>query len=200
MEQLSQQHALVLVSAPASLPVSVQEAKEQMRVEHSDDDALIDRLINAAVSFVDATGVLGKAIITQTWGQWVKPNPGMVRLAMGPVQTVTAVEYYNTSNILTTDVLENYEWIGPPTFKKIKPREGFTWPNTYDRPDAIRVQYQAGFGDAPSDVPEVIRHALMMLVSNWYENRENELIGTISKTLPFGFDELIGSQRAAWYG
>jgi len=39
-----------------------------------------------------------------------------------------------------------------------------------------------------------------MLVSHYYENRENELIGTISKTLPYGFDDLIGMERAAYYG
>jgi len=200
MEQLSPQHALVLVSAPASLPVSVAEAKAQMEVEHSDNDALIERFIKTAVRLVDATGVLGKAMITQSWGQWVKPNPGKIRLLMGPIQSVDAVKYYNQSNVITTDTLSNYDVLGTPSHTVISPKSGYSWPTTYIRSDAIKIEYTVGFGDASSDVPETVRHALMMLVAHYYENRENELIGVNSKTLPFGFDELIGSERAHWYG
>jgi hypothetical protein len=37
-------------------------------------------------------------------------------------------------------------------------------------------------------------------MAHWYENRENEIIGTISKTTPFGFEELISIERGNWYG
>ena len=57
-----------------------------MRIEHSDDDALIARLINVAIGFVDVRGALGKAMITQTWGEWLAPNPSVVYLSLGPVQ------------------------------------------------------------------------------------------------------------------
>jgi uncharacterized phiE125 gp8 family phage protein len=72
---LSPQFSLVRVTAPAALPISVAEAKAQMRVEGSDDDTIIERLVNAAVAFVDVQGVLGRAMITQTWGEWLAPNP-----------------------------------------------------------------------------------------------------------------------------
>jgi hypothetical protein len=41
---------------------------------------------------------------------------------------------------------------------------------------------------------------MLMLVSFWYENRENELIGVTSKTLPFGFADLLNIHRESWYG
>lgn len=50
------------------------------------------------------------------------------------------------------------------------------------------------------DVPVIVRHALLMLVAHYYENRKNELIGTISKILPHGFDDLIGMEQEAYYG
>ena len=46
--------------------MTVTDAKKQVRVEHSDYDALIARLINVAIEFVDARGALGKTMITQT--------------------------------------------------------------------------------------------------------------------------------------
>jgi uncharacterized phiE125 gp8 family phage protein len=92
--------ALEIVTAPAALPISVAEVKAQMRVEHSDDDDLIYRLITAAVAFTDVQGALGKAIITQTWRQWTAANPGEVYLLVKPVQSLTAVKYYDTSGVL----------------------------------------------------------------------------------------------------
>lgn len=200
MGQLSPQHALELVTAPTTTPITAAEAKTQMRVEHSDDDTLIARLVDVAVAFCDAKGALGKAMITQTWAQWLAPNPSTVRLLLGPVQSVTAVKYYNASNVLTTDTLSNYDVLGTSTYTTVKPKTGYTWPTTYNRDDAIKIEYTVGYGDATTDVPQNVRHALMMLVAHWYENRENELIGVSSQTLPFGFEELLGQDRAHWYG
>ena len=40
----------------------------------------------------------------------------------------------------------------------------------------------------------------MLLIAHWYENRENELMGTISKNLPYGFEALMDYERGSWYG
>ena len=53
---LTAQHALELVTPPLAQPVSLAEAKSQLRVEHNDDDTIISRLIGVAVAYVDATG------------------------------------------------------------------------------------------------------------------------------------------------
>ena len=70
MPDLSLQYRFQLVTTPAAEPITVSDAKKQMRIEHSDDDALIARLINTAIAFIDVRGALGKAMITQTWGEW----------------------------------------------------------------------------------------------------------------------------------
>ena len=66
MPDLSLQQRFALITAPDVLPISVGFAKKQMRVEHSDYDALIARLINMAIEFVDPCEALGKTVITQT--------------------------------------------------------------------------------------------------------------------------------------
>lgn len=197
---LSAQYALELVTAPTALPVSVTEAKAQMRVDASDDDALIGRLVDVAVSYVDVQGALGAAMITQTWAQWLGQNPGTVTLLLGPVQAVTAVKYYDVDNALQTDTLSNYNVLGTSTRTIVAPKPGFNWPTTYQRDDAIKIEYRIGYGDASTDVPENIRHAMLMLIAFHYENRETELIGTTSKTLPFGFEQMLGQSRNHWYG
>ena len=200
MPTLPLQHRVQLVTGPSVEPISVADAKRHLRVEHNDDDLLIKRLIETAVAMVDVTGVLGKAMITQTWREWYSPNPSQIVLSLGPVQSVSAIKYYDADNVLQTDTLSNYFVLGTSGRTPIKPKSGFTWPTTFVRDDAIAIEYVIGYGDTFRDVPSTVRHALFMLVAHHYENRENELIGTISKTLPFGFEALLGSERNSWYG
>lgn len=201
VKPLADHDALELLEAPATTPVTLTEVKDQLRVEHTDDDTLINRLINVAVAYTDVQGALGHAMITQKWGQWVNSTPPQtVKLLLGPLIAVTAVKYYDANGTLQTDTLSNYEIFGTEFSSTIGPKEGFAWPVTQDRPDAIRIEYTIGYGSATTDIPETLRHALMMLIAHWYEHRENELVGSISKNIPYGFDALMDMHRRAWYG
>ena len=200
MPTLPLQHRVQLVTAPATQPLTIKEVKAHLRVEHSDDDVLINTLIKTAVAFVDVTGALGKAMISQTWREWYAPNPSQIVLSLGPVQSVSAIKYYDTDNALQTDTLSNYFVLGTSGRTTIKPKSGFTWPTAFVRDDAIAIEYVIGYGDSAADIPATVRQALLMLIAHYYENRENELIGTISKTIPFGFEALIDIERNHWYG
>jgi uncharacterized phiE125 gp8 family phage protein len=200
METLLQYEALELVEAPAAMPITLAEVKEQLRIEHADDDVLITRLIAVAVSYTDVTGALGHAMIAQKWAQWFGPNPTQqVRLALGPVTSVTAVKYYDENGDLQTDTLSNYQVTGTGFATYVEPKSGFNWPTTQQRSDAIKIEYQIGYGTSANDVPQGIRHALMMLIGHWYDTRENTMMDELNN-VPFGFDALIGMHRRCWYG
>lgn len=199
-QPLARDDALQLLEAPVATPVSLSEVKDQLRVEHTDDDALLLRLIKTASAYIDAKGALGHAIISQKWGQWVTSVPPQsVRLAMGPVIAVSDVKYYDENGVLQADDLNNYHVTGTGFTTQIGPKVGFGWPVTQDRADAIRIEYAAGYGAAAADVPETLRHAMMLLIGHWYDNRENAMKDELSN-IPYGFDMLIDMHRRAWYG
>lgn len=184
--------------APTVTPVSLQEAKDHLRVSHTDEDTLITALIEAATSHFDGEGELGRALVTQTWAQWFSQAPGWVRLRMGPFQSLVSVEYYDTSNSLQTATLSEFETWKDGDFVTLKPRDGSAWPEAHSRPDAIKVTYEAGYGDA-SDVPQSIKHAVLLLVGHFYENREATTELRVD-VLPMAVEALIGNHRVGWYG
>lgn len=196
---LSPQFSLVRVTAPSASPISLAEAKAQMRVEGNDEDTIIQRLIDAAVAFVDVQGALGFAMITQTWGQWVGPNPGTVMLSLGPVQSVSAIKYYDINGTLQTATLADFNVFGTPNRITVSPKTGYAWPVTQTRDDAIKIEYVIGYGATSASVPQTVRHALMMLVAHWYENRETSAEKSMTE-VPYGFHEMIGIERNQWYG
>jgi uncharacterized phiE125 gp8 family phage protein len=191
--------AIRRVVAPASLPVTLSEAKSHCRVDYSDDDAFISALLDAAVSHIDAEGELGRAMITQTWAQWEMQSPGWPRLKMGPFQALVSVEYYDADGALQTATLADFETRLDRDFVIVKPKEDREWPRADTRADAIKITYTAGFGDAASDVPRNIRHAILMLVAHWYENREAVAEARMAP-VPMAVEALLNNERVGWYG
>lgn len=200
VKPLTRQEALEIIEAPTAAPISLGEVRDQLRIEHFDDDALLMRLINTAVAYTDVNGVLGHAMLSQKWGEWFGPNPTQtVRLNLGPVIQVDAVKYYDEDGVLQTDTLSNYEITGTSFNTVVGPSEGFNWPTIADRSDAIRIEYTIGYGTSASDVPQTLRHAMMLLVGHWYDNREQSGMDELAN-IPYGFDELVAMHRRCWYG
>lgn len=188
---------LVRSVAPVTKPIEVADVKAQMRVLEDDEDAFIQTLIDAAIAYVDARGVLGRCMITQTWQQWVSQSPGWVTLELGPNATLTEVHYHDTDGTLQEGTLSNFETRLAGDFNVVKPKDGFSWPQAQTRDDAIRLTYTAGYGGADA-VPAGLKAALKLLVAHWYENRE--AVGAAAQEIPLGFRELIGVERVGWYG
>lgn len=177
-------------------PVTLDEAREQCRVDYSDDDTIIERLISAATSLFDGEGELGRAIITQSWTQWEPVTTGRIRLKMGPFQSLVSVEHYvdgvlQSANVADFDIrpVGDFVTVGPVG----------SWPQADARDDAFKITYFAGFGDVPSAIPQGIRHAILLTVGHWYENREAFTDRKLME-LPQAVSSLIGNHRVGWYG
>lgn len=182
--------APVRTAAPAEAPVSLDDMKIHLHVDGSDEDTLIQAYIDAATAHLDGyTGVVGRALVTQTWQQDFCRFRHCLRLPVGPMASISSVTYYDGSNVqqtLATSVYDKFtDSLGP--FVGLKP--GQSWPSTYSRPDAIRVTFIAG--TAAADVPAPLKVAIMLIAANWYENREAVTIGSVVNKIPLGAAALI---------
>jgi uncharacterized phiE125 gp8 family phage protein len=178
--------------APAELPVTVAEAKENSRIDHTDSDTLVESLIGAAVSYLDGyTGVLGRCIVSQDWRQDFEDWDWRLRLPFPDVSSVT-VKYQDENDAEQTVSSADYEIIEEAFGASVVFRDSFEEPSLYDDMVApISVTFTAGYGGA-SDVPEALKSAIKLMVGHWYEHRE--AAGDTDK-LPYGFDMLIAPFR-----
>lgn len=199
-----------LTSAPGAEPVERDEAKDQLRVEHTDDDTLIDRLIAAARQRCEA--VTGRSLITQTWqlklDRWPyrtnvfsTEDRYAVVLPKPPVQSVTSVAYLDIngdSQTLTVD--DDYRVLVQDPFTRITPAYNTTWPAIRPVSGAITITYVAGYGDASTDVPQDLRHGMLMLIDHMYRNRSDEVTNASVSKFSTASDAIFRSHAVGVIG
>jgi uncharacterized phiE125 gp8 family phage protein len=183
--------APVRTVAPTEAPVSLDDMKLHLHVVGDDEDTLVQAYIDAATAHLDGyTGIVGRALVTQTLRQDFDGFRSCLRLPVGPVASVSGVTYYDSANIsqtLATSVYDHFtDALG--SYIALKPGQ-FIWPSAYTRRDAVSVTFIAG--DAAADVPAPLKVAIMLIAANWYENREAVNVGNITSEMPMGVAALI---------
>lgn len=112
--------------------------------------------------------------------------------------SVVSVKYTEDGEAAATFAATNYtvDMIDEQN-PKIVLNSGATWPNvTLEPVNPIEVEFTCGYGPAASDVPEPIRLAILLLVSNWYESRLPVFTGTGTPVqVPFAVDALLVNYR-----
>lgn len=109
------------------------------------------------------------------------------------------VTYYDDTNTLVTLSPSTYLVTGAlddTRFGRLWLNEvgGYSWPSTASRPDAVRVSAAYGYANADK-IPEPIKHAIKLLVSQLYEHRTPQVTGTIVASIDFTIDSLIAPYR-----
>lgn len=180
-----------LLAGPAEEPVSLAEAKAFLKVDDNAEDGLITTLIGAARLHVES--VTGRALLAQSWrivlDHW--PESGVVKLPVAPLISVTA--------IAASDDYGASHDIGLGQFRSepdrlIVPRTVIGMPLTREQ-GGIEIDYVAGFGSEPEDVPADLRRALLGLVAHWHEHRDAVLIAGSGSVVPSGFDRALAGYK-----
>ncbi len=187
-------NATQIVVQPTWEPVSVAEARAHCRIDLHDDDVLLGTLITAARQHIEL--IAWQAIPQQTIDLWLEEfEDDEIELPNPPLQSVTYVKYYDTADVEYTLAASEY-FLNTVVFPgEIHLKYGKYWPTIQLRDyNAVNVRYVAGFA-TPEAVPQRLKQAILLLVGHWYENREDSVSGTISRSIEFAVKALIGADR-----
>jgi len=186
-----------LVEPSELTPVTVDEAKKQLRLETPDDDDQVERLIGAATKYIEER--CWRGLMQQQW-ELVLPGfcgpsalelPGWVRgqfkmnealkLPRGHLATldeedgpaVESVKYIDPNGVERTLDVGDYSVDNVSLPPVLRPAYGKSWPSTRDQWDAVRILYTVGWGI--DEVPEDVKQAVLLAVSEMYEKRTPEI-------------------------
>jgi len=84
-----------LLFAPAAEPLTLDDLKRHLEIDDAASDDLLTPLIVVARAAVER--LTGRLMITQSWRVSLDdvPDHGLIRLPIGPVQTVSSVKVYD---------------------------------------------------------------------------------------------------------
>jgi len=181
-----------LTTPPAQEPVSLSNVKTFIRLDSSSEDAILNAFISAARKHAEQ--YTQRAFITQTWDAWLDDFPVnadsqfwdgvrqgakhhvfsknyFVEIPIGLVQSVVHIKTYGEDDTESTFDSSKYRVDDSALPGRIMLKEGEVWPTDLRNLNAINIQWKAGYGDDPGDVPDDIIQAIYITVGYLYEHR-----------------------------
>ncbi|MFA5761213.1 MAG: hypothetical protein WC877_05575 [Dehalococcoidales bacterium] len=194
---------LITETGPATEPISLAEAKIHLRLAataaeaaaYTTEDTLLTRLI--AVARIQTEQEIGRALITQTKEYYLDgwPRGDEIIIPYPPLQSATVTyrledddDYDNTLSTVDTDI------VSEPGRIILQPGE--TWPSgTLYSDKPIKIEFDCGYGDDADDVPETIRQAMLLKLTDLYEHRGQVVIGVAVNKINGAVDSLLASYK-----
>jgi len=166
--------AIELTTAPTSKPITTEEAKAHIKIDSTvtADDVYIDTLVEAAIEYAQER--TRRQFITATYKMYLDDFPGSstpIELDKPKLQSITSITYVDTNEVLQTWSNTLYEVDTKTEPGRVQPIDGESYPGVFTQFNGVIITFVAGYGGA-ADVPDVIKHALKLLVAYFYENRD----------------------------
>lgn len=167
--ELEPPYSLKLITGPTvwvATPSDVRNWGQRPSNDTSEDDLILDR-IKSATELVEPFS--DRILLSQTWEMRFDRFYDVIRLVMGPWQSITSVKYYSTAGTLTT--MDSSDYLFDDASGRLTPAVNESWPATQNRIAAVQVRFLSGFGAAATSVPALFKDAVILTVLDWLENR-----------------------------
>ena len=190
-----------VITAPSVEPVSRAEAKLWIREDGTDQDSMVDLLIQSMREY--AENLTGRAFVQRTLEATFEcfPPDSVIVLPCAPLVSVAWVKYYNYAGTLTTVDAADYEVDAYSQPGRVQPVYLKYWEPTRNVFNAVQVRYDAGY--APTSSPTDYREKVPASLKLWmharlgtlYDNRE-QLMQSNQVAIPRDFaDGLLDSLK-----
>lgn len=180
---------LNLKTEATRLALDVRDVKNYLKLDDNADEVLVRTLITTASEWVE--NHIARSLINRTYqlfldgvteidfplwegmvdGPDIVWRKRQVPLPRGPISSVTHLKTYDDADTATTMSTDKYyvDKVSQPP--NVVLRAGASWPTSLRVANAIEIEYVAGYGDSPAQIPEPIRLAMYQFIAFQYEHR-----------------------------
>lgn len=157
-------------------PVTLAEVQQHLRLGtlSSAEQAEINMMIDTATEYAENFCNRAWTSSSQTQNYSSFPLSDSSPLVINSdVQSITSIGYYDTEHVASTFTL--YRFVNRAGRTEVYPAYGEDWPaDSNNMPHNITITYVAG---NEAGVPSAVKSAVLLLVGDLYENRENAMTG-----------------------
>ncbi len=168
----------IVIAAPTIPVVYVDLVKSHLRIDHDDEDMLLESYVAAATrQFSRRTGRTPHETEYET-AMDCFPCAYAIRLPWAvPLISITSIKYKDSTGTDTTWGAGNYVF---DTYGgRVAPAYGLTWPSFTPYPlSAVRIRYKAGLAITSPQlyVEDAVQVCILHLIGSLYENRESVIL------------------------
>ncbi|MEQ8251572.1 MAG: hypothetical protein RIB41_10075 [Oceanibaculum nanhaiense] len=182
----------VQLAAPVIEPITLAEARADVKVDLPEDDARLQREIRAArEQFESETGVI---LTSRPMRIAFDCFNGEIWIPTGPVLSIDALRYVDMAGEVQTLEPSAYQWRAGIYEAYVRPAYGRSWPQARPQYDSVQIDFTAGWpgtgGESPSAdlVPGNIKQALLWLVAKYFDDSAATAYGD-------GIDRIINAYK-----
>lgn len=190
------------ITVPATVePVSLAEARTHLRIipfgsplEHP-DDTFIQNCIVIAREFCEQ--YIERALAQQTIEMALDDFPVQsIALPLAPTTSITSIKYFDIDDVEQTVLTSVYglDDYSEPNWIILKANQ--QWPLSNKGANNVKVLMDVGY--LPANVPAPIKAAMLLIIGNLYENRQQDVLGNTRisfNSLPLGVYNLLQPYR-----
>ena len=183
---------VTIISPPLTQPVTLNQIKQHLRLDHTSDDDYLTELTGAATAHIEAH--IGHCLINRTLRQYVDvlPSERTISVKAWPVSEILSITGYDTDgepDVLPANAytLKNLNGIAQVEIGNEASFENFI--------NGLEIDFVSGHGDSSLDVPSNIIRAILVLIAHWYEFRGTLPAGDETALIPQGIDKLLAPVR-----
>lgn len=162
--------------------LSLADAKDQVKVRHTDEDVLIASLRDAAILHIER--ITGVALAPAEYRWTMRCFETRIDLPMRPVTEISEITYHDEDGEDAT--YTGWRLIEGSVLSAITD----AWPYAHGY---AAVTFTAGL-ESPDEAPDLLA-AIRLMLGHLYANREAVNVGNITSELPLGVASLVQSYQ-----
>lgn len=176
---------IVTIEPPQDRAVTLEEARQQLRLDGRDEDLLLGAKLDAAQAELEQQ--TGLKLCEQTLELQLEGWLDEITVPIRP-STVAEIRYTAASGAIVPLPETDYIVRRRHGFTRIRPASGKSWPEL-GADGLIKVILFAGFGENDADLA-IARAAVLVKTASLFENREGAVC--------LAFDTLVGQLQCRW--